>query len=159
MLLKFRLPALFVAMLLSLLFTGEAVATKPSVPWRIAIEAVALGDDKAEVAVKISGDIDLQGLLAEVISTNTTLLQGNERWKLDIRSGETVVVKLVYLYEQYDGQQGVRKIPQWKLLVRGDGQYASMSRIAIARLVQDVDKKLTSPRSRVRSGAEEYPSR
>ncbi|MDH5216999.1 MAG: hypothetical protein OEX19_04845 [Gammaproteobacteria bacterium] len=147
-----QLLLFFLLVVFGVLSMSSAFATKPGVPWRVSIDALELDPGLVKVTVIIQGDADVQDLAALVTSNNATLLAGKETWKLSVHKGESIEKSLRYRYLS----SGL--VPQWKVVVSGSQQYASMSQIAITRFVDNQQQKSQSPQSRVRRGAEEYRS-
>lgn len=145
--------ALFVFLfVLSVLTMSTALAIKPGVPWHVTINALEVESAQVEVTVVIEGYADVPDLIATVTSNNAILLKGDETWNLAVHKGKSVVTSLRYRYLPS------APAPQWKVMVSGSQQYASMSQIAITRLVKNKMQKSESSQSRVRKGAEEYRS-
>lgn len=145
--------ALFVFLFtLSVLTMSTALATKPGVPWRVTINALEVESAQVEVTVVIEGYADVRDLVVKVTSSNAILLKGDETWELALHKGKSVVTSLRYRYLPS------ALAPQWMVVVSGSQQYASMSQIAITRLVKNIIQKSEPSQSRVRQGAEEYRS-
>ena len=137
---------------LSVLTMSMALATKPAVPWHVAINVLEVDPAQVEVSVVVEGYADVRDLVVTLTSSNAILLKGEESWKFAVHKGESVETRLRYRYVSLD------PVPQWKVVVTGSQQYASMSRIAMTSLSSDKAQKPQSPHARVRSGAEEYRS-
>ena len=134
----------------SMLTIGPALATKPGVPWRVSIKALELESAQVDVVVIIEGLADVKDLSATVTSNNAMLLAGKETWGLAVHKGESIETRLRYRF--ISGNPA----PQWRVLVSGRQQAATMSRLATTRLIKTTTQKIQSSHGKVRQGAEEY---